>query len=129
MAEHNEVFRVTLGADGYYPQTFEWRGRLYRVLAPEGVQTLGMERHYRVSTGSGHFELALNTVSGRWRLLRSPGWLARLLANWQHMPRYPLPVRRRRRYRPALQRRPVQRAELCSAEGRQLQPVEAHVLV
>jgi hypothetical protein len=128
MVESYENLRVRTDSNGYYPQTFTWEGQLYRVLAVESTQTRGVERIFRLQTKAGPFELGHDTVTGSWRLHRKPGWLGRLLASRGYGPRYPLPAHQRRQYRPPAQRRPVDDAQLYTAEGLQLQPVEAHVM-
>jgi hypothetical protein len=96
-----DVLRVKMALGGWRPQVFWWQGRRYRVLALEGMRTLGGERLYRLSTGQGNFELAVDPATACWRVRRSPGWLARLWNRWQNGARYPLPAWRRRGYRSA----------------------------
>ncbi len=99
------LVRVTMQADGYYPQALRWQGRAVRVLSVEAVRTWGLERRYRVRTTEGRYELGLHTGSGAWVVRRSPGWLSRVWARAQRTPRYPLPAwQRRARAQP---RRPV----------------------
>ena len=101
MASLSEMTQVTLIANGFYPQTYRWRGQLYRVLAVESVRMVGSEQHYRVLSHEGPFELALNRQTGAWRVHRSPNRLNRIWSRWQNGPRYPLPAWRRRLSRPA----------------------------
>ncbi len=88
--------RVGLAPDGVYPPSFRWAGRDVRVLSVEGLRTCGPERRFRVRTVEGVYELAEDTRARRWRMMRSPTWFARTLAQLGQEPRYSLPAAERR---------------------------------
>lgn len=90
--------QVTLAADQFCPRSFMWRGQTLRVLSVDGMRVCGIERRFRVRTRSGAFELALHLGSGRWRMLRRPGWVDRIWTRVHRLPRYPLPPWRRRAF-------------------------------
>lgn len=87
---------VTLAADGFYPQTLQWRGSIVRVLCVEECRTMGMQRRFRVRTPDGPYELGFRIDTQTWCVRRHPGWLARARARLAGQPRYPLPAGRRR---------------------------------
>lgn len=103
--DNNDLLRVTMCADGFYPQALRWQGRTVRVLSVERVHTCGLERRYRVRTAEGRYELGLRIGAGAWTIRRSPGWVNRLWARVERTPRYALPawLRRGRRQPPAQQ--------------------------
>lgn len=99
MTMNTEALQVVLAANGFYPRAFRWQGRVMRVLSVDRISMSGMERHFRVRTASGPFELGLLTDTCLWRVRRAPNWLDRIWARFQRMPRYPLPPWRRRVFR------------------------------
>ncbi len=96
MTDSIDQVRVGLAPDGFYPQSFRWAGRDVRVLSVEGLRTCGPERRFRVRTIEGVYELAEDTQARRWRMVRSPTWFARTLAQLAQEPRYSLPAAERR---------------------------------
>ncbi len=116
MATSTDLLHVKLAADGFYPRSFQWRGRTVRVLAVHGISTHGAERRYRVRTTIGDFELGLFHQQGLWRIRRQPNWLSRLWARVQRLPRYPLPPWRRRGFCATVPR-PVPDAPLMRRAG------------
>ncbi len=90
------ALQVTLASDGFFPLTFRWEERVYRVLAVHSVHTHGPERRYRVMTSAGFFELAMCVDDVQWHMRRQPNWLSRIWHHWRHGARYPLPAWRRR---------------------------------
>ncbi|HEX9114607.1 MAG TPA: hypothetical protein VGA61_00945 [Anaerolineae bacterium] len=96
MAGSQDTLQITLAPDGFFPQTFRWQGRIYRVLAVHSVRTGRSERFYRVITSGGYFELVLHLLQGTWRMRRRPTWLSRAWYHWLNGARYPLPIWRRR---------------------------------
>jgi len=101
MEQQMPGLRVILRPDGFYPQALHWQGRTLRVLYVERVQTAGVERRYRVRTPKGSYELSLHIGTDVWQIHRSPGWLDRARSHLAALPRYPLPLVRRRTH-PAL---------------------------
>jgi hypothetical protein len=99
MVKPDESLRVTFASGGFFPQTFRWEGRFYRILAVHSIRTCGLERRYRVATSAGDFELALAVSSGGWHIRHAPNWLSRAWYRLHSGPRYPLPAWRRRRAR------------------------------
>jgi hypothetical protein len=97
-----ESVLLAVRPDGFTPQAFRWHGELVRVLTVEGVRTYGTERRFRIRTTGGRFELSFHSDAGLWYVLRGPTRLGRALCLLDSMPRYALPVWRRRAYRRAL---------------------------
>jgi hypothetical protein len=91
-----DVLKVRVAPGTGVPVSFLWRGAWHRVLSVEDVAAVGVERRCRVQTRAGAFELALDAMSGRWQMRRSPNWLERVWARWLNAPRYPLPAWRLR---------------------------------
>ena len=91
--------RLVVRPDGFTPQAFWWDGRLVRVLAVESLRTRGVERHYRVRSAAGRYELSFRADSGLWFVLRGPTRLGRARCRLETMPRYSLPVWWRRSFR------------------------------
>ncbi len=109
-----------VASNHFYPHAFRWQGRTVRVLAVEGLKTLGAERRFRLATAEGHFDLGLFTDSGAWCLRREPGWLGRAWMRWwpfHRQPRFPLPFWRRRTRRRAVVAAPAHRATRVPAGG------------
>ncbi len=98
MRRQEEQLRVTMMPDGFYAQSFRWQGRTVRVLYQQNMQTRGLERHFLVQTAEGRFELSYHIGTGLWQMRQAPTWIGRAWAQLQRMPRYPLPVYRRRSY-------------------------------
>lgn len=98
MVRQEEQLRVTMTPDGFYAQSFRWMGRTVRVLHQQAMQTRGLERHFLVQTAEGRFELSYHIGTGLWQMRHTPTWIGRAWAQLQKMPRYPLPVNRRRGY-------------------------------
>jgi hypothetical protein len=94
-----EPVQLSVRPDGFTPQAFRWDGALVRVLAVEAVRTYGAERRYRVLTPAGRFELSYRPGVRLWYVRRSPTRLSRALSRWGSMPRYALPLWRRRAFR------------------------------
>ncbi len=107
MVNQPSPVKVILGSNPFSPRAFRWQGRTVRVLAVESIKTFGAERRYRVRTGEGYFELGCFGDAGAWRLHRAPTWLGRLWARWQDVPRYPVPVWRRRVRRMVVRQEPL----------------------
>ena len=96
MAWQTRRVQVSLASNGFSPRSFQWQGRVVRVLAVESIRTLGTERRYLVRTAGGNFELGWYTEAGIWVVRCSPSWLDRVWVEWRNAPRYPLPTWRRR---------------------------------
>jgi hypothetical protein len=78
-ARHGDPIRVTALRDGYFPQTFVWRGRRHAVVAVERCWTLAgrhwpgrparIARHcFRVRCAEGTFDLVQELASNSWTL-------------------------------------------------------------
>jgi hypothetical protein len=91
--------RLAVRPDGFTPQAFLWEGKLVRVLAVESMRTRGTERRFRVRSAAGRYELSFHADVGLWFVLRGPTRLGRALCQLETMPRYSLPVWRRRSFR------------------------------
>ena len=91
--------QLVVRPDGFTPQAFRWEGALVRVLTVECFRTYGTERRYRVRTPIGRYELSFFADAKLWFVRRSPSRLGRALCRWETMPRYTLPMWRRRAYR------------------------------
>ena len=107
MVNQPDPVKVILGSNRFSLRAFRWQGRTVRVLAVESIKTFGAERRYRVRTGEGYFELGCFGDAGAWRLHRAPTWFGRLWARWQDLPRYPVPVWRRRVRRMGVRQEPL----------------------
>ena len=91
--------QLAVRPDGFTPRAFRWQGELVRVLAVESVRTRGSERRYRVRSAAGRYELSFHVDTGLWFVLRGPTRLGRAVCRLETMPRYSLPVWRRRSFR------------------------------
>lgn len=97
--------QVTTSPDGFYPRSLRWRGRHVRVLSVDEVYTRGRERHYRLRTPEGTYEVGFVSDTGEWRMYRAPSLLRRWWARVRALPRFPAPATRRRCARRLAQQR------------------------
>lgn len=94
MARNSRSLHVVQAPGELSPLSFEWEGRTVRVWYVTAVATQagadGPERHYRVQTGEGCYELGLNMRTYAWRMCSYPSRLRRAWAEASRTPRFPV---------------------------------------